>query len=530
MSQSKHRALRIARNRVRAGPVAAPASLTRRIAKPGVTLVQDAWGAPSIVAGLTPGRLGAVLRAAEQGDMDAYLTLAQDMEERDAHYGSVLSTRKLAVKGVARTVAAASDETKDHEIAEAVRRDLVERPVFKSLMAHALDALGKGFSGVEVEWERGARWRPRQYHYVDPRNFVFDRDDARTLLLRTRTAPTGEALGPHDWVVHFPELKSGIPIRGGLARLAAWSFLFKNFTVKDWVAFNETYGMPIRIGKYGPSATPEDVNTLYRAVAGIGTDAAAVIPESMKIEFQQAMAGAASTQGYEHLCDWLDRQVSKAVLGATMSTDEGGRGGRAQAEVHDDLRMDIKLADCEQLAGSIQPLIESFVDLNFGRQDSYPELLLLAEEAEDLTAWTDNVGKLVDRGLKVRASDAYERFGLSPPDDDDAILMPMNSAPAAPAVEDATPREAAANRAQDAPPARPAEAMTDALVDEAGDTWRAVMTPILSPIERLAAEADTPEAFLEGLERLRGEMEERAFVEALASATFRARAAGDGYD
>ena len=43
--------------------------------------------------GLTPVRLARLLRAAEDGDPMAYLELAEEMEEKDLHYRSVLATR-----------------------------------------------------------------------------------------------------------------------------------------------------------------------------------------------------------------------------------------------------------------------------------------------------------------------------------------------------------------------------------------------------------------------------------------------------
>ena len=48
--------------------------------------------------GLTPYRLGALLREAETGDATAYLELAEQMEEKDLHYQAVLGVRKRAIR------------------------------------------------------------------------------------------------------------------------------------------------------------------------------------------------------------------------------------------------------------------------------------------------------------------------------------------------------------------------------------------------------------------------------------------------
>ena len=53
--------------------------------------------------------------------------------------------------------------------------------------------------------------------------------------------------------------------RTGMMCVCAWMYLFKNYAVKDWVAFAEVFGMPLRIGKYEPGATKADREALIQA-------------------------------------------------------------------------------------------------------------------------------------------------------------------------------------------------------------------------------------------------------------------------
>ena len=66
-------------------------------------------------SGLTPGKLGRLLKSSINGDQEAYLALAEEMEERDLHYAGVLGSRKLQVAGLDITVEAASDSAADVE-------------------------------------------------------------------------------------------------------------------------------------------------------------------------------------------------------------------------------------------------------------------------------------------------------------------------------------------------------------------------------------------------------------------------------
>ena len=417
------------------GPAGRPVrrrALTREAGRPTMTGVRQLWRGESIASGLTPQRLAALLRAAAEGSQRDYLTLAEEMEERDPHYAAVLGVRKRAVSGLEPAVEAASDDAADVELADAVR-ELVRRADFSALLEDCLDALGKGFSAVEIVWDRSAKpgsagvppaWRPARYEWRDPRFFVFDREDGRTLrLLDEADSLRGVPLQPCKWIVHLPRLKSGLPARGGLARLVALAYMVKAYALTDWMAFAEVFGMPLRLGRYGPGATETDIGELLRAVSHLGTDAAAVLPDSMQIEFTEAGNRTGGADLFERLAVYLDKQVSKAVLGQTMTADDGS--SRAQAEVHDAVRGDILRSDARQLANTLnRDLVRPFIDLNYGPREKYPRLLLPVNEPEDIKALTAALEKLTPLGLRVEASVIRDKLGLPDPAEGAELLGP----------------------------------------------------------------------------------------------------------
>lgn len=82
--------------------------LTRELAAPTLTGIRTVW-TDEVAAGLTPARLAKLLREAAAGNHDSYLTMAEEMEERNLHYYAELSKRKLAVSRLPLTVEAYSD-------------------------------------------------------------------------------------------------------------------------------------------------------------------------------------------------------------------------------------------------------------------------------------------------------------------------------------------------------------------------------------------------------------------------------------
>lgn len=390
-------------------------ALTQELASASLTGVRSIWE-DSVASGLTPSGMAALLQNAASGDAHAQLTLAEEMEERDLHYACELGKRKLAVAGLPVKVESYSDSAFDVQLADEVRA-LVRKPNFKGLCKDLLDGLGKGYAAVEIMWNRGQSWQPKEYKWRDPRFFRFDlatRSELR--LLDEADVFEGIPLDPYKFMVHQPKIKSGLAIRGGIARLAAWSWLCKNYTIKDWMAFAEVYGMPLRIGKYKAGALTEDINVLKMAVANLGTDAAAVIPESMLIELIERKSTGGETV-FQILADWFDAQVSRGILGQTATT-QGTPGKLGNDDAQSEVRKDIRDDDAGQLAETIgRDLIKPFIDLNYGPQENYPQLILAEIEAVDIAAISDSLAKLVPLGFKVEQSVVRDRLGWPDPEE-----------------------------------------------------------------------------------------------------------------
>lgn len=385
--------------------------------------------------GLNPVRLATILREADAGDPVRYLELAETIEERDPHYLGVLGTRRRSVSQIDITVEAASDDARDIAQADMIR-DWLKRDELAEELFDILDCIGKGYSFTEILWDTSAgQWRPQRLEWRDPRWFRFARNDLATPLMLDDYGQE-QPLPAYKFIFATIKAKSGLALRSGLARAAAWSWMFKAFTQRDWAIFTQTYGQPLRVGKWGAGASEEDKNTLFRAVANIAGDCAAIIPESMTIEFIETKSVGATADLYEKRADWLDRQVSKAVLGQTTSTDAVS-GGHAVSKEHRLVQQDIERADARALAAILnRDLVRPWIDLEFGPQSRYPRVSLARPEQEDLTALATALAALVPLGLRVQQSEVRDRFGLADPEDGAEILRV--SAPVAPAMRAAS--------------------------------------------------------------------------------------------
>lgn len=509
------------------------ASLVHEQAGASVRGVRQPYSGSHPAAGLTPGRLANILRTSIDGNPERYLELAEDMEERDLHYAGVLSIRKLQVAGLDITVEAASTDPDDEKAAE-LAREVIGRDAFQDELVDVLDAVGKGYSASEIIWDTSeGQWMPSQIRREDPRHFEFDRERLDRLQLRGDDGL--EELKPFGWIVHRHKAKSGLTIRGGLARAVAWSYLFKSFTVKDWAIFAEAYGQPLRVGKYDPGASEGDKDALLDAIINIGTDFGAIIPTGMQIEFIQANIQG-SHELFEKRADWIDRQVSKVVLGATGAVDAPTGGGYASSKVHDGVRDDIEKADARQLAATLnRDLVRPTVDLNMGPRRRYPRIIIGRPNEIDIEKLVDNVVKLVPLGMQVGIATMQDKIGLPAPTRGEALLVAPRQAAALPApANDRVIQHPSVPLLLPAPNDREAFAIErdDAIamaVDEliAGDGWEPLVTPIVKGLAEEIAEATSVEEVKAILQRRAGTMGVGELTEVLARLAFGARLAGE---
>ncbi|PZU93115.1 MAG: DUF935 domain-containing protein [Chelatococcus sp.] len=517
------------------GVPVASSVLTQERAVPSVTGIDHPFD-DVIAPGLHPARLARTLRDSGRGEMHDFLTLAEEIEEREPHYRYVIETRKNAVTSLNVQVDPASEAARDVEIADFLRDEIVETPGFQTLPDMLVDGLSKGYSVVEVVWDVGSAWIPRGFVWRDPRLFQWDRATRKELRLRWQGAEDGVPLEPLKYLVHVPLLKMGLPARNGLARVGAWSFMLKSFSLKDWAQFLEIYGMPLRLGKYGPGSSADDRKVLLAAVRNLGRDAAAIVPMGMEIDFVEAKGF--SDKPFESNVRFIDEQMSKLVIG---KPGDGVGSSKAGEEVLDKVRIDIKKSDARDLALTLmEQMIRKTVDANFGPQKRYPKVHFPIPERKDLQVWSNAVTQLVDRGLEVEQSQVYDVIGLKEPAQKEGgkpvkLLKAGGGAAKAPPqvpVEKASAYRLDPRICPSCGPARlaaddPETDEADRLVAEALGGWEPDMAPILAAIQAAAAGAKDYEDFQRALERLGADLPVGDLAEQIAILNMIGRGRGD---
>lgn len=384
-----------------------------------------------------PAKLAMLMRRADEGHHQSQQEVFSACLE-DPHVHSVFDKRVRRVLSRRLQISPAVEgDKRSQQAADLVRQVCIGDDGhgaianWRQSLRDLSEAVFRGFALSQIVWQNdGGLWRPAELQWWDQRWCAlgdpltqlhdYNADDVR--VITDADIVRGEQLEPNQWIVHKSKARSAPLARAALGRMVVWWWLFKRFAAKDWMIFCDRYGGPLRVGKYPRGAQDEERNALYDAVLTLGKDSGAVMPEGTSIEFiETAQRGTLPQPPLVEVCDF---QISKAILGGTLTTDAGEKGARSLGEVHERNETDIAEDDGLALAETLRrDLFRPIVGFNLGWDVPVPRIEWPSEEQEDLLARAQR-DKIVikDLGLPVKKRQVYETYGWEEPADDDELL------------------------------------------------------------------------------------------------------------
>jgi phage gp29-like protein len=401
----------------------------------GPVRVRDQWTTyPSVK--LTPEKLAGIFKEADVGEVVRQAELFEEMEEKDPILGSVLQTRRLAVQALEINISPSTTDAEGQKIADALKENFEDLDLEDCLL-DLLDAIGKGFGTVEINWQMEASkaWISG-FEWIHQKRWTFVDYSANwnaplpklPRLLTDKEPIRGEDVPPFKVVYHRYKARSGFAPRAGLLRPVAYYYLFKNYDIKDWIIFLEKFGQPLRLGKFTPGASPEDKEILRQAIRDLGADAGAMISDTTILDIIESKTTQASGDLYERAAKFFDRNYEIAVLGQTATT-EGTPGKLGNEQAQAEVRRDLTKADARALAKTLRWQVAwPWVGFNFGWDKPVPNIKFLIEDPEDLEALSRTHKNLVEMGAPVPVSFVQKKYGIPAPEGNEPILQ----APAVP--------------------------------------------------------------------------------------------------
>lgn len=319
----------------------------------------------------------------------------------DTHLISVMSKRRYAL--LKQPVEFWRNGVPDNRINEQIRS-----PWFRRFLKDILDAQFYGFSLMQFTIGKDSFVD----YYCVPRKHV---DPQLRLIKRYQTDITGV---PFDEYPGLLMVAGDMPL-GLLAACLPWT-IRKNGTVGDWCQFSELFGMPIR--DYAYDAADEDARrrTIQDAMSQ-GSGSVFVHPDGTKLNFIEAGNKTGSADVYRTLVDTCNKEISKAILCNTLTTEASETGTQALGTVHRDVEEGVAEAD------------RTFVldVLNYMMTDIFSSMGIDTDGGEFVFVRKDGVSKkemaeLFDTarnrlGLPIDDDYIYQELGIEKPTDYDRL-------------------------------------------------------------------------------------------------------------
>lgn len=347
----------------------------------------------------------------------------------DPHLTSVIDKRVLAV--LSSPIEFRRKGKVDEMIVEQLRS-----PWFRKAIKDIMWAQFWGFS--LMQFYKDGEWL--NYDLI-PRKHV---DPVRKLILCHQTDIFGTS-----WDEYAELLFVGSDDDMGLLGKAAPWVIYKRNTTADWAQFSEVFGMPIREYVYDT----DDDEARQRAIEDAeNTGGLAVLIHSKDSTLNLIESGnkTGSSDLYERLTERCNAEISKLILGNTLTTEASSTGTQALGTVHKKVEDRMTQADRQYVLDVLNYNMTD-IFLKLGINTIGGEFFFPDPKEVDLTAKANMLVQLKQTfNLPIDDDYLYDEFGIEKPKNYDALKKEPQPVPTIlPAVSGVTIEETIDNDEDD---------------------------------------------------------------------------------
>lgn len=289
------------------------------------------------------------------------------------------------------------------------------------LIENILDAPLYGFAPIEIIWEKQGKYIIPVKFEAEPQEWFHFNSNGEFFFKHKAYQPDGLLINPEEsrkFLLPRNKPTRKNPYGQCILSRCFWNVAFINGGMEFWVKFTEKYGMPFMVGKYDRSMNDNEKDSLLKALINMVQDAVGVIPADGTVEIIEAGGKGASADIYEKLINKCENNISKAILGQTLTTDIGAVGSYAAAETHNEVRGDIINSDTRLCENTINTLINYINIINFN-DNSVPKCTIYDEKAIDQSV-ADRDNKVYNTGVRFTKEYMMKTYGYA---EDDIVMV-----------------------------------------------------------------------------------------------------------
>ena len=313
----------------------------------------------------------------------------------DTHLTAVLAKRKAAV--LETRIEFRRNGKPDEKIDE-----IIASPWFRNFLADLHDTHWWGFSLFQF--------------YTDSTGWM-----TCDLVPRKHVDPVHERIMRHQTDIHGTPWSDYLNLMGAgrtrdtgeLAKAVPW-VLYKQGTLSDWAQFTEIFGMPIREYVY-PGGDEEERRRIISDSREQGSAGVYVHSDTASLKLLESGNKSGSSDLYRNLVNTCNAEISKLVLGNTLTTEAAEKGtqalGTVQMKGEEIIYEGDKVFILNVLNYQMTDIFESFgIDVRGGKF-----AYVTPQSTPDLTARIQVDMQLLSRGIPIANDYWYETYGVPRP-------------------------------------------------------------------------------------------------------------------
>ena len=280
---------------------------------------------------------------------------------KDAHVQACINSRKAGVTSTPYTL-----KSSDSKLVEELQ-NIFSRLDFPAFLANILDAPYYGFQAMEIIWgdapPEGLGLVPASIEAKPHEWFLFDENGK--IRLRSKLAPfTGEELPLFKFLCPIHRQNALQPAGEALFDSIFNAVNYKKGGAKFWASFVEKYGMPWALGSIPRQTLDSEAIKFKETLENMVQDGVAVYDEACSVELVESKSKDSSSAVYRDFITFQNEEISKAILGQTLTTQTQGSGSYALGRVHSQVRDDILRADIKLVENVVNTLIGYVLAVN----------------------------------------------------------------------------------------------------------------------------------------------------------------------
>lgn len=282
------------------------------------------------------------------------------------------------------------------------------------LIGEILNAPLFGYQPIEVVWQvLDGLIVPSKVEAKPQEWFCFDKEN--NLRLKTqKNIYEGEIVPENKFLCPKYNPSYLNPYGEKLLASVFWPVTFKKGGIKFWVSFTEKYGMPWAMGRIPRQTLEAEAIRLRDALENMVQDGVAVFDDNCSVELVESGSKAQSADIYAQLVQFNNEEISKAILGQTLTTQIGDKGSYAAGKVHSDVRDDILSSDVRLVEATLNQLIAWIVELNY---PSSPAVKFVFKNDDTLKADLANRDKVLkEAGVNFTKEYFIKNYSFLPED------------------------------------------------------------------------------------------------------------------